>query len=105
MATNDDYLRLRRMTGEVDSTTYSDTDLDIIITENANDLNAAAAQVWREKAGMYADMVNMAEAGSSRSNSDLFKHAKEQEESYLAASSSGTGDSSGWSTTRPIVRP
>lgn len=105
MATNDDYLRLRRMTGEVGSKTYADTDLDIIITENGSDLNLAAAQIWREKASGYADMVNMAEAGSSRSNSDLFKHAKEQEATFLAASSGGAVDSAGWSTTRAIVRP
>jgi hypothetical protein len=104
MATNDDYLRLRRMTGEVGSKTYADTDLDEFITTNGGDLNLAASEIWREKASAYADLVNMSEAGSSRSNSDLFAHAKQQEETYLAASSGGSVDSSGWSTTRPIVR-
>jgi hypothetical protein len=106
MATNDDYLRLRRMTGEVDSKTYTDTDMREFLTLAGDDMNLAASAIWREKASAYADLVNMAEAGSSRSNSDLFKHAKEQEVSFLAASSSGVVDSGGgWSTTRPIVRP
>jgi hypothetical protein len=104
MATNDDYLRLRRMTGEIGSKTYNDTDLDEFITLAAGDLNLAASAIWREKASAYADLVNMSEAGSSRSNSDLFKHAKEQEATFLAASSSGAVDTAGWSTTRPIVR-
>lgn len=106
MATNDDYLRLRRMTGEVGSKTYTETDLDEFLTLAGDDINLAASAIWREKASRYADMVNMSEAGSSRSNSDLFAHAKQQEESFAAASSGGTGASGGgWSTTRRIVRP
>lgn len=106
MATSDEHLRLRRMTGEVGSKTYNDTDLDEFISLAGGDLNLAASNIWREKASGYANLVNMAEAGSSRSNSDLFKHAKEQEATYLAASSGGAVDSgTGWSTTRAIVRP
>lgn len=105
MATQDDYLRLRRMTGEVGSKTYGDTDLDEFLTLAGGDINLAASAIWREKASGYADLVNMSEAGSSRSNSDLFDHAKKQEETFLAASSSGAVDSAGWSTTRRIVRP
>lgn len=108
MATNDDILRLRRMTGEVGSKTYTETDLAEFISLAGSDLNLAASAIWREKASGYADLVNMTEAGSSRSNSDLFKHAKEQEATFLGASSGGGVDpatgGSGWSTTRPIVR-
>lgn len=108
MATNDDVLKLRRMTGEVGSPTYTDGDMMEFLTLAGDDINLAASGVWREKASAYADLVNMSEAGSSRSNSDLFKHAKEQEESFAAASSGGSGSSGGsdgWSTTRAIVRP
>lgn len=106
MASQDDYLRLRRMTGEDDSTKYSDTDLEIFIERAGGDLAGAASLLWGEKAGDYADLVNISEAGSSRSNSDLFKHAVEQRDYFnsiavvpLAPTSEHT------TTTRRIVRP
>lgn len=106
MANNDEYLRLRRMTGEADEagSVYSNTDLDIFINDAAGDLNLAAAAIWREKAGNVADLVNMSEAGSSRSNSDLYKNAIDQAERYEAAAGAGTYDSTNSSTTRGIVR-
>ena len=105
MPTNDDYLRLRRLTGEVGSDTYSDADLDIYINDAAGDLNLAASRIWGEKASNYADLVNISEAGSSRSNSDLFKHAREQQGYFESISSAGgAAASEGASTTRRIVR-
>lgn len=106
MPTNDDYLRLRRMTGETDkSTTYSNVDLEAHLQEAAGDFNVAAAAIWREKAGAYADLVNIQEAGSSRSNSDLFKHATEQAEHYEAkGGETVTPGTTTGSTTRRIVR-
>lgn len=103
MATNDDYLALRRKTGEVESPTYTNTDLDLYIERAAGDLDAAAAEIWAEKASAYADLVNMQEAGSSRSNSDLFDHAVKQRDHFLSASG-GAVDTAGSSTTRAIVR-
>jgi hypothetical protein len=97
------------MTGEVGSDTYSDVELDKFIADADSDLNVAASRIWGEKASDYADLVNITEAGSSRANSDLFKHAKEQ-----AAYFSGLGGDvdvdpdeiavPGYSTTRRIVR-
>lgn len=109
MATNDDYLRLRRMTGEVGSDTYTDTDLETFI-DAAGSLEAAAARIWGEKASAYADLVDITEAGSSRKNSDLFSHAKAQQEYFSGisgdAGGGGTGvPTSAYSTTRRIVRP
>lgn len=104
MATNDDYLRLRRMTGEVDSDTYTNADLEIFIAEAAGDLQAAAALVWGEKASAYADLVNISEAGSSRSNSDLFAHAKAQQEYFEGLTGGGAAATTTGSTTRRIVR-
>jgi len=103
MPTTDDYTQLRRMTGEMDEASYDNTTLDAYITA-AGSLEAAAAKIWGEKASAYADLVNMSEAGSSRSNSDLFKHAQEQRVYYEnlvpgAITAPVTG-----STTRPIKR-
>lgn len=104
MASSDDYLRLRRMTGEVGSKTYTDTDLDLFLSEAGGDFNAAAALIWGEKASAYADLVNISEAGSSRSNSDLFKHAKEQQVYFDSISGGGVAAVETGSTTRRIVR-
>ena len=106
MANNDQYLQLRRMTGESDpESSYTNTDLDVYISRAAGDLPAAAALIWGEKASDHADLVNISEAGSSRANSDLFKHAIEQRDYYSGLSGTGAADvSSAGTTTRRIVR-
>lgn len=107
MPTNDEYLRLRRMTGENDpESKYTNTDLDAYIAEANGSLQGAAALIWGEKASDYADLVNMSEAGSSRSNSDLFTHAKEQQAYFegLAGTDVVTPTGMAPSTTRRIVR-
>lgn len=106
MPNDDQYLVLRRMTGEVDSDKYSNTDLDKFLERAQGDLDAAASLVWGEKAGDYADLVNQSEAGSSRSNSDLFKHAVEQRDYFASITQAPITpvDSASTSTTRRIVR-
>lgn len=105
MADNDAYLRLRRMTGEDDETSkYTNVDLDIFITDAGGDLQAAAAAIWAEKAGSYADLVNTSEAGSRRDNSDLFKHAIDRQAYYESKSGVGIVSVQSSSTTRRIVR-
>ena len=104
MANNDTYLDLRRMTAEVDKGRYTDTDLEIFIGKANGDLNAAAALIWREKAAMYAELVDTSEAGSSRKESDLYRNAIAQAqyfEGLVAASATATVTGS---RTRPIVR-
>lgn len=103
MANNDDYLRLRRMTGEVDSDTYTDTDLEYFIEQAGGDLNLAAARIWGEKSSAYADLVDITEAGSSRKNSDLFAHAQAQQV-YFTSLTVGAVPAATGSTTRRIVR-
>lgn len=102
MPSNDDILRLRRMTGEVDASAYTNTDMTQYI-EEAGSLNAAAAIIWGEKASAYADLVNITEAGSSRSNSDLYRHAVERQ-AYFTALASEAPAAAASSTTRRIVR-
>lgn len=105
MATEDDLARLRRMTGEsdVDLSAYTDTELDQMLHALGGDLNLAASRIWGEKASQYADLVNTTEAGSSRSNSDLFTHAKEQQNYFNNLSDSGEITTVS-STTRRITR-
>lgn len=105
MATSDEWMRLRKMTGEVGSATYSDSDLDLLITEAAS-LNGAAAVIWGEKASTYAELVDITEAGSSRKNSDLFKNARTQYEYYTGLPGGVTILPAGsYTTTRRTVRP
>lgn len=107
MATEDELNRLRRMTGETENIKgYTDTQIDVMLSQAGGDLNAVAAIIWGEKASDYADLVNISEAGSSRSNSDLFKHAREQADYFkgLADSTAGVGIPTS-STTRRIERP
>jgi hypothetical protein len=107
MPSEDTIARLRRMTGEYpsDDSTFTDTELIIILESVDNDLNLAASRVWGDKASEVADEVNTSEAGSSRSNSDLFAHAKDRQEYYSQLASTGTDVISvASSTTRRIER-
>jgi hypothetical protein len=104
MATNDDYAELRRKTGETGSDTYTNTDLEKFITQANGDLNGAASLIWGEKASANADLVNISEAGSARSNSDLFRHAEAQRDYFLSISTSGASAAATGSRTRRIVR-
>lgn len=105
MASNDDYLKLRRLTGETqDKSTYSDADLDLFLAEAASDMNLAAAAIWREKAAAYADLVDISEAGSSRKEGDLYNRALGQAAFFEAAAAGTTTAVEGASTTRAIVR-
>lgn len=104
MATPADIAEVRRMTGEVGSGVYTDEIIGAYVDDAAT-LGQAAARIWGEKASSYADLVNMSEAGSSRNNSDLFKHAKEQQAYYEDFGGTVVPDSGDYSTTRGIVRP
>jgi len=81
MASADELAALRRAS---DLTDDDEVYTDGLITPLIDSLgvNGAAAVVWREKAGKYSALVNTTEAGSSRSMSDLYQHAKEMAEMY-----------------------
>lgn len=74
MADASDILEVRRNTAETEAeSTYTDE----VIGGYVDDLGVAgaSAKVWEEKAAEYAELVNVSEAGSSHSFSDLHKHA------------------------------
>lgn len=78
MATVEEVAQLRRMVAEPDDTTYTDEMLGAIIDgygEGAAPLAASAQDVWLQKAASYADLVNISEGGSSRSNGQLHTNA------------------------------
>jgi hypothetical protein len=105
MANDDQYLRLRRLTGETaPDSAYTDADLQEFINEAQQSLEIAAGMIWREKAATYADMVNHSEAGSSRSESDLYDRAIAQAGYWEGQTGTGSAADTGGSTTRRIVR-
>jgi hypothetical protein len=81
MASNDELAALRRAADlATNDATYTDGLLTPLI--DSLGVNGAAAVIWRELAAKYASMVNTTEAGSSRSMSDLYTHAKEMADMY-----------------------
>lgn len=113
-ATAEQIGRLRRMAGEVGGTTYSDGDLATYIerypcvdvrgekpyeldistnppTQEANedwiatyDLNAAAADVWSEKAGLLVKNFDFSADGGNYSRSQAHEMAMQQSRYYAA---------------------
>lgn len=80
MATIDD---LRRAANEPEGdSSYNDDELEVILAAADNNLNAAAAAVWREKAARAAELVDMAEGESSRKLSDLSANALRMADMY-----------------------
>jgi hypothetical protein len=56
-------------------TLLSDAQVTALLSRAGGDLRRAAAEGWRIKAGLYADLVNASDGGSSRSLGDLQAHA------------------------------
>lgn len=107
MATAEERLQVRRNTGEVDSTTYSDEELDARILAASGDLDAASATIWEEKSSAYAELVDISEAGSSRKNGTLYKNAQEKAAFYRGKANDvevPVMEPGTYSTSRRIVR-
>ena len=81
MATTDDVARLRRLTNEPTTATYSDLVFSGMI-DTAGSVDAAATEVWREKAASYAGLVDTTEGSSSRKMSQLRDAALKMAEIY-----------------------
>jgi hypothetical protein len=74
MATAADIATLRLLIAEPTSDTYTDSALGIII-DASDSLDAAALEVWIQKAAASAELVDISEGGSQRKNSDVYKNA------------------------------
>lgn len=103
MATQEEIASLRALVGE---TSLTDQQLGAILDASQCE-NEAAAKVWGQKAGEYASLVNISEAGSSRSMGDLHKNALDMARYYadLGCPGEGGDDRTGRTQTRAIVRP
>ncbi len=75
MATAEEIAAFRLLINESeDKLPYDDTTLSARL-DAALSPQGRAAEVWREKAAAYADLVSVSESGSSRQLSDLHKNA------------------------------
>lgn len=108
-ATAAEVARLRRMVAEPTNTTYSDEDiadyierhpkrdrygepvqttlgLDNSLWTATYDLNAAAAEIWDEKAAALADTFDTSIDGAALSEAQLYEHACKQARRYRSYS-------------------
>lgn len=101
MATVDQIAALRRMVDDVSAPqAYDDATLDLYITDNGDDLRAAAGAIWREKAASYVALVDTQEGTSRRALSDMLEHALKAAEAFEGTETPGSASA----TTRAIER-
>jgi hypothetical protein len=74
MATADQIADFRLLIAESDEETYTDEQLSALLDASTS-ANAAASQIWIEKAASAASLVNVSESGSSRSLGDIQRNA------------------------------
>jgi hypothetical protein len=83
MATPEEVAALRLFVAEPDDSTYTDEILGVIL-DSSETANAAAYEIWLQKAARYSDVVDISEGGSQRKNSDLYKNAMTMAELFKA---------------------
>lgn len=81
MASTEDVARLRRLADVADITAYPSQDLSDRI-DAAGSVEAAAADLWRERAASYSGLVDTTEGSSSRKLSQLRTAALEMASFY-----------------------
>lgn len=104
MASAEDVARLRRLTNEPTEDTYTNLALSGYI--DTNGILKAAAEVWREKAAKYSELVDTTEGTSSRRMSQLRDSAVKMMEQYeILALSASPLPAANRPRSRAIVRP
>lgn len=96
--------RLRPLVAEPTMEIYSDSLLAAYLTRNALDPNVTAAEIWREKAAGYAELVDVTEGSSSRKMSQLHGQATTQAKMYSDSASTSSSGKVGYPVTRAITR-
>jgi hypothetical protein len=97
--------RLRRFIAEpTDANGYTDQVLSDMFDAAGGDVNITAADVWREKAGKAADLVDVSEGSSSRKMSQVSANALKQADFYESLTVTATGAVTRGARTRAIER-
>lgn len=102
----DDLETLRRFVDDLDNDPpeFDDDTLNAILEARDGDIQAAASDVWAMKAAQYARLVNMSENNSTRSLSDMHKHALAMVKDFREASAATVVVLSEVTRTHRIVR-
>lgn len=91
MATAAQIQLVRKYTNEPTQDDWTDQEISDLVDELG--VSGATAQIWEEKAAEATELVDVKEAGASRSMSQAFEHAKKMAaywRSQSASSTSGT---------------
>lgn len=106
MATAANIERLRSFVDEpIETDDWPDIKLGSFIDDAADDLMAAAAEVWAAKASAYASLVNVSESGSSRSLGNLMDNALKMSSYYRGRSAAIVQVVTGGPIIADLVRP
>lgn len=68
--------------------TFTDEQLNEFLTGKGGDINAAAAEIWRIKAGTVAEWYNVSLDGRTLSRGEVYEHCMKQYDLYLGLSGS-----------------
>lgn len=77
MASVSDIAEVRRNTNEPTAATYTDAMIGSFV--DSLGVAGASAKIWGEKAGVYAELADVTEAGASHKFSDLHRNALNME--------------------------
>lgn len=88
---------LRVMVNEPTTETYSDDDLQQVLDEQGGDLDAAALNIWEEKAARFSILFN----NGNRSLQQMFSNAKNMADYY--SKKVGAADTRAPQAGRPTV--
>lgn len=105
VATAERIAELRAMISEPTTATYSDEALSLRIDAVNDDLNTVASDIWTEKAGSYALLVDVQEGSSKRSLGSLGANALTLAAHYRGLATAVTETARRASRTRAIERP
>jgi hypothetical protein len=75
MATVEQIAELRLLVAEPTEDTYTDAALGVAIDAAGGDLDLVARDIWVQKAAKFSALVDISEAGSSRSMGSLHANA------------------------------
>lgn len=96
---------LRRYIAEPTEANYSDVLLNQIYDGAGGDLEAAASEIWLDKAAKAATLVDISEGNSSRKNSQVYNNALKQATFFGASAASVSTAGTRSARTRAIERP
>ncbi len=102
MATAADIAEVRVNVNEPTEDIYTDAAIGTLI--DAGSVVSASAAIWRTKAGAYAEMADVSEAGASLKVSDLYKRALEMVAYYDSLDGEVVPAGLGRGKTHKIVR-